>query len=72
MKAKSKVKPKPVRRDAIERLLRAAGAYVKLRGGSALVAGPIGVTSINDFSKIPQFYLMIKIVGQMPTKPETR
>lgn len=57
-----------VRRDPAVRLLDAVGRYVKANGGSALVAGPIGLVR-GGSSSVGRHQLVISFMGRAPESP---
>lgn len=73
MASKPAKKKRIARLDPCDRLLRAAARYVAWRGGQAIIGGPVGITTIPNSGKIlPEFYLMVKIMGKLPTKSELK
>lgn len=71
MKRKKPQRRKWSRKVAADRLLRAVGDWVNSAGGSALVAGNIGVMNLPDmhggFGPDPlSFYVCIKVTGRRP------
>jgi hypothetical protein len=73
MRAKKKQtqkRPRLSRRVAADRLLHAVGRWVDACGGSALVAGNIGIT---DWPGDPEFCfrVLIKVTGRKPVALDT-
>jgi hypothetical protein len=66
-KVKKKRKPNISRVGATDRLLRAAGKYLEVCGGTAIVAGPISIISWPGELRT-NFMLAIKIFGRKPEK----
>ena len=63
------------RKAAVDRLLRAVGCWVESAGGSALVAGSIGIMDdpgaiYGETAKL-NFYVCIKVTGRRPTAEKT-